>query len=338
MSKNLAERQELYSAERLNELADSGWLFHFMEKFPRVKQMRAGEEDECLKGAIDMHVHADPCSLAPRSQDYTQVAIDAARAGFRAVVRKDHYFSTIGEAEAIQRHIDHLVETGELTNRIEVFGGVPLAQTLDSAPIERALRLPAFKMIWFNPVGGMRLVEDGRVRPEVERIIKIARDNGLGLNLGQPSHSRAANEGLGDYEGLAPLAAMVAEIGAKAVLDHPLSSFTTEQIVSLMSEKIFAGLFCYPSLPSVAKAPVVDPERTHELVRRLGPGKCLVASDVGMLLEATQLEAMRMMARLLLVLDCSHADLDLMMKINPAILLGLEPGSSTSGERQAEGQ
>lgn len=332
MSKNPATGQELHSTERLKVLADGGWLFRFMEKYPRMTQMRAGEEDECLKGAIDMHVHADPCSLAPRNQDFTQVAIDAARAGFRAVVRKDHYFSTVAEAGAIQRHIDHLVETGVLTNRIEVFGGVPVAQTLDAAPVERATRLPAFKMIWLNPVGGVRLVENGRVRPEVERIFQVAADHGIGLNLGQPSHSRANNEGLGDYEGLRPLVELVARMGAKAVLDHPLSSFTTGQIASLMTDGVYAGLFCYPSLPSVAKAPVVDPERTHQLLQRLGAEKCLIASDVGMLLEPTQLEAMRMMARLLLVLGCSIPDLELMMKINPAHLLGLEASPPDSGE------
>lgn len=323
MKKEAAARQELHSAERLHQLADGGWLFRFMEQYPRVRQLRVGEEDEALRGAIDMHVHADPCSLAPRNQDFTQVAIDAARAGFRAVVRKDHYFSTVAEAEAIQRHIDHLVETGVLEHRIEVYGGVPVAQTLESAPIERAVRLPAFKMIWLNPVGGLRLVEDGKLLPEVEWIVEFAADQRIGLNLGQPSHSRANNEGLGDYEGLAPLVERIAHFGAKAVLDHPLSSFTTEQTIALAPDGVYAGLFCYPSLPSVAKAPVVDPDRTHELVNKLGARKCLVASDVGMLLESTQLEAMRMMARLLIVLGSSKADLELMFKSNPADLLGL---------------
>ncbi len=86
---------------------------------------------------------------------------------------------------------------------------------------------------------------------------------------------------------------------------------------------VLAGLFCYPTLPSVIKAPVVDPARTLELVKRLGPRRCLIASDVGMRLEPTALEAYRLMIRLLLVLGFSEADVSLMIRDHPAYLLGL---------------
>lgn len=327
MKEPITTRPALYTDERLRELSAGGQLQRFLERFPGVTHLRAGVEDAYLRGAIDMHVHADPCSLAPRNQDYTQVAIDAAKAGMRAVVRKDHFYSTVGEAYAIQRHLDHLVETGALTHRIEVYGGVPIAQSLDAVQIERAVRFPQMKMIWLNPVGGEALVRDGKVRPEVERILHLARDHNLGLNLGQPSHSRAKNPGLDDYEGLAPLVDRVREIGAKAVLDHPLSSFDAKQIESLTGGGVYAGLFCYPSLPSVIKAPVVDPARTLELVQRIGARQCIVASDMGTLLEPTQLEAMRLMVRLLLAFELRGEEIDVMLKDNPARLLGLEPAS-----------
>jgi Family of unknown function (DUF6282) len=312
----------LYPPERLQELSSGGWLFRFIEQFPQVKQVQRGVEEACLQGAIDLHVHADPCSLMPRNQDFTQVAIDGARAGLRAVCRKDHYYSTVGEAYAVQRHIDHLLESGALERRIEVYGGVPL-QSLEPAQIERALNRPQFKMIWCNPVGGEPLVRDGRVRPEMERIIRLAAEHGLAFNLGQPSHSAAKNPGLSDYDGLAPLCDAIRTAGARAVLDHPLSSFDADQIEALSGGTVFAGLFCYPTLPSIIKAPVVDPARTLELVRRLGPQRCLIASDVGMLLEPTQLEAYRLMIRLLIVLGFPQADVSVMIKDNPARLLGL---------------
>ena len=282
----------LISDERLRELSAGGWLLRFLERYPRVRELRAGVEDECLAGAIDVHVHADPCSLVPRNQDFTQVAIDAARAGMRAVVRKDHHYSTVGEAHAIQRHIDHLVETGALPRRVEVYGGIPLTFALDPRQVEQALRLPTFKMIWLNPVNGERLVEGGKVRPEGGRII---------------------------------------ELGAAAVLDHPLSSFTVAQIAELVECGVYAGLFCYPSLPSVIKAPVVDPARTLELVERIGPQRCIIASDVGMLLEPTALEALRLMIRLLMVLGLGPREIDPMLKANPARLIGLDGESSRGG-------
>lgn len=324
MSETRASPAGLISEDRLRELSRPDWAQRFRERYPGVQQLQAGIENESLQGAIDVHVHAEPCSLSARSQDYTQVAIDAARAGMRALVRKDHYYSTVGEAYAIQHHIDHLVGTGALAHRVEVYGGIPLAFSIDAAQIRQALRLPGFKMIWCNPINGEPLVRDGKVRPEMERIIALAGDHGIALTLGAPSHSRKKYGGLDDYEGLMPLVERVAELGASAVLDHPLSSFTADQIAALTPDGVYAGLFCYPSLPSLIKAPVVDPERTRELVRRIGPARCVVASDVGMLLEPTALEAFRMMIRLLFALGFNRQDIDLMLKVNPARLIGLE--------------
>ena len=39
-----------------------------------MRQLRAGAEAGCLEGAIDVHVHADPCSLIARNQDFIEVA------------------------------------------------------------------------------------------------------------------------------------------------------------------------------------------------------------------------------------------------------------------------
>ena len=317
----------LIADERLRELSSGGWLRRFLEEYPGVRELRAGAEDACLAGAVDVHVHADPCSLIARNQDFTQVAIDAARAGMRAVVRKDHHYSTVGEAYAVQRHIDHLADTGALPRRVEVYGGVPLTFSCDPKQVEQALRFPTFKMIWLNPVNGETLVEGGKVRPEVERIIELARDHGIGLNLGAPSHSRKY-EGTDDYEALAPLVERVGVLGAAAVLDHPLSSFRVDQIAKLVECGVYAGLFCYPSLPSVIKAPVVDPARTLDLVNRIGPDRCIVASDVGMLLEPTALEALRLMIRLLMVLGLGPREIDPMLKANPARLIGLDASAS----------
>lgn len=240
-----ATQVRLISEARLRELSASGWLMSFLEQYPIVRQLQAGAEDECLRGAVDVHVHAGPCSLIQRTQDFTQVA------------------------------------------------------------------------------NGEMLVEGGKVRPELERIIEPARDHGIGINLGAPGHSEKY-AGMDDYEGLAPVVERIGVLGAAAVLDHPLSSFTVEQIAGLVGDRVYASLFCYPSLPSVIKAPVVDPARTIELVERVGPERCIIASDVGMLLEPTQLDALRLMIRLLMILGLTVREIDPMLKANPARLIGLD--------------
>lgn len=322
----------LYSDERLRELADGSWLKPFRQQYPLAITLPAAADNVHLRGAIDMHVHADPCMLATRSQDFTDVAITAAHAGMRAVVRKDHFQSTVGEAYAVQRHIDDLVARGALPHRIEVYGGIPVG-SLDIVPMQRALRFSTFKMIWLNSVSGERLVEGGRLRPEAERIIALAAEHRRGLNVGAPNHSAQQYQGIGDYEGLAPVVEKIKKSGALAVLDHPLSSLTIDEIANLVGDGVYAGLFCHPSLPSVAKGAVADPLRTLELVQRVGAGQCIIASDVGMVLEPTQLEAMRLMVRLLLVLGFGAEEIDAMLKDNPARLLGLESSRPAEGRR-----
>ncbi len=329
MSETPKSRKQLISDERLRDLATGGWLRRFIEEYPAVQRLQAGVEDACLRGAIDVHVHADPCSLIPRNQDFLHVAADAARAGMRAVIRKDHYYSTVGEAHAVQQHIDDLVERGTLPRRVDVYGGVPITFSLDPKQVEQALRLPTFRMIWLNPVHGETLVDGGKVRPEVDRIIELARDHRIGINLGAPSHSKKYG-GLDDFAGLAPVVERIGVLGATAVLDHPLSSFTTDEIAQLAVGGVYVGLFCYPSLPSVVKAPVVDPHRTVELLERVGPERCIVASDVGMLLEPTAVEALRLMIRLLLVLGLTPDQIGPMLKRNPARLIGLPDAGEAS--------
>lgn len=298
------------------------WLMRYVTEHPQVRELRAGVEDAHLEGAIDVHVHADPCSLVARTQDYTDVAIECARAGMRAVVRKDHDYSTVGEAHAVQRHVDHLVDSGALERRIEVYGGIPTRFAAGPALIKDALRHPEFKKIFMNPVGGVPLVVDGTVRPEVLDLLKMARDNGIALNLGPPNHSAAYADD-DDYDAFAPLVEAVAEVGVPATLDHPLSSYDVDEIERLTPPGVYAGLFCYPSLPSIIKGPLTDPQETLDLVQRIGAERCIVASDVGTLLEPTSLASMRLMVRFLLSLGISGEDVDLMLKHNPAKLLGL---------------
>lgn len=68
-----------------------------------------------------------------------------------------------------------------------------------------------------------------------------------------------------------------------------------------------------------------DPTRTRELAQRIGAGRCIIAGDVGTLLEPTQLEALRLMVRPLLVLGIRAEEINLMLRDNPARLPALEP-------------
>jgi hypothetical protein len=302
-----------------------GSLFRFLEEHPGIKRLRPGVEDEILRGALDVHIHANPCTLLGRTQDVIDVAIDAAHAGIVAVCHKDHHHSTVGAATMAQHHIDDLFEKGEILTRVACYGGVPSTFTLDPKYVETAVALPAMKMLWLNSVNGEVLIDGNRrVKPEAAAWIQLAKAHGLGITLGSPSQSKKY-EGIDEYVGIMPVVEKIAEIGVRGVLDHPLAHFTPKEIQEMTAtDGIYAGIFGYPTLPDVMKAPVVDPRATQELIELIGPERCIIASDEGQLLAATAVETMRILVRLMLCYGLSREQIRLMVVANPRRLLYLD--------------
>jgi hypothetical protein len=320
--------------ERLEELQGVGALFRFLQTYPRLRELRPGIEDEILHGALDVHIHANPCTLIGRNQDVVDVAQEAARAGMVAVCHKDHHHSTVGAATLAQRYVDDLHARGEIPTRVACYGGVPSTFTLDPRYVETAATLPACKMLWLNSVNGEVLIDGNRrVKPEAVAWIELARAHRLGITLGSPSQSKKY-QGMDEYAGIMPVVEKIAELGARCVLDHPQAHFTAEEIERMTAaEGIYAGIFGYPTLPDVMKAPIVDPRATQALVERLGPARCILASDEGQLLAPSAVETMRLLVRLMLCYGLTADQVRVMVVANPRALLYLDQQEGASTRR-----
>src|SRR3989454_7731663 len=110
------------TVERVRQLNAKDYFYQMLKDNPEMLKIYPGIENELLKGAIDCHIHAYP-DFVHRSQDMIQIAIDASKAGMRALAFKDHWNVSANAAFLAQRHIDYLVEKGELTHRVEIYGG-----------------------------------------------------------------------------------------------------------------------------------------------------------------------------------------------------------------------
>ncbi len=84
-------------------------------------QASTTQVDRLLHGTIDPHVHSGP-SVAPRSIDHLELAREASRVGFAAIVTKDHDYSGVMTAMLIARHHP------ELTTKI--YSGIVLNNTV----------------------------------------------------------------------------------------------------------------------------------------------------------------------------------------------------------------
>lgn len=306
--------------ERLNRLQGVEWLFDFMRRYPLVRQLKADCADALFDGLVDTHVHGNPDSLGTRGQDIVDIAIEYAGRGARALVHKDHHYSTVGVAQVAQRHLDYLLEQGRVEHRVEIYGGIPLAYTTDPKFVLTAAESPFMKMIFMNAIYGEVLVDGTRVLPAVEDIVRIAAERRIPITVCPPNHS-SKYRGAEDFPVVATLVECMGKHGAKVLLDQPISAYTVEQIVQLTSCGAYAGIFCYPTIPDVIKAPVTDPDLTKEVIDAVGVERCVLGSDKGYLLEPDAVQAMRMLLRLLLVWGYSEDQIRCMASENGARLL-----------------
>ena len=213
------------SVARVRELNAKDYFYQMLKDNPEMLKIYPGIENELLQGAIDCHIHAFP-DFVHRSQDMIQIAIEASKCGMRAIAFKDHWNISATSAYLTQRHIDDMIARGELTNRVEVYGGVGMCFGMRPEYVRVGLQYPNFKMIWFPTFTsygfwrgaghpeheGVRLCsEDGKVLPEVKEIMEMAAEKKVGIGFGHT-----------DFQELLPLGRLAKDIGVRATLDHPL--------------------------------------------------------------------------------------------------------------------
>src|SRR5215467_1038568 len=152
-----------------------------------------------LRGAIDIHVHAEPDSR-PRSVDGVEAARQAKADGMRAIVLKNHYEYTSGLAYIV----------GKQVPGIEVFGGVDLNLTvggMNPAAVEymAATTGGRGRFVWMSTFDAENQVrfskenrpfvsvsKNGELLPATKAVIASIAKHGLVLATGHVS----AEEGL----------------------------------------------------------------------------------------------------------------------------------------------
>ena len=317
------------SVERVRQLNAKDYFYQMLKDNPEMLKIYPGIENELLRGAIDCHIHGYP-DFVHRSQDMIGIAIEASKAGMRALAFKDHWNISCNAAYLAQRHVGYLVEKGELQHRVEIYGGAGTCHGMNPEYIRVALQYPNFKMIWFPTFtslgfwrgaghpekGGVRLVgENGEVLPQVVEIMKMAAEKKVGIGFGHT-----------DFQELLPLAKKARELGVRATLDHPLlelNKLLIDEMKELAELGVYVGTYCQPMIPSLYQ-PVADPMETIRTIKEIGPERCIIGSDFGQVLHMDTIDGMRVFIRALLGFGITPQQIKVMLKDNPAKLMWLD--------------
>jgi hypothetical protein len=273
---------------------------------------------QTLEGTIDMHAHSDPDG-APRSIDAIDLARLAKSRGMRAIVLKNHFEPTASLAYIVRKEVPG----------IEVFGGISLDLTVggvNPAAVEWMTKVKGGygRVIWLPTFDSeaqvkldrqnrpfARVTKDGKVLPEVIKVMSIAAQHNLVLETG---HSSPAESLL--------LIAEAQKQGVKHIMvthatSNPGGPLSTAEIGNAAKLGAYIELV-YTTLKDD------DIQKDMDAIRAAGAGSVVLSSDLGQPSHPLHTDGLMAFYKALMAHGISEAEIVQMSQTNPAKLLELK--------------
>jgi uncharacterized protein DUF6282 len=282
-------------------------------------------------GVIDVHVHSHP-DVFGRNMDDIDVAQLAKAKGMRGIVLKNHVATTADRAALVMKVVPG----------IEVFGGIVLNKAVggvNPAAVEwmhrmyggrgKVVWLPTFdadkhvKTLVNKDGSGLVVAPGGKVTPEMEEVLKIIARENLVLATGHIHPDEVV-----------AVAKRANELGVRNIL--VTHGFTNIPGLSMAQAKEVAdagGMIevCFLQFLTGPNAPYawmkhwdqVNAQRVAEAIKAVGAKSLVISSDLGQQGNMTHPDGLENAIAAMKAAGISEGDIDLMMRKNPAQLLGL---------------
>jgi len=289
--------------------------------------------DALLRGAIDMHCHSGP-SVMPRRLDHIEALEEAASAGMRALLFKDHFYSVTPVVELLRDRYAHL--------GVEMVSGVPLNDTcggLNPYAVDHGLKLGA-RLIWMPTFSaanhirhnyrGHKLVtakpmkpakmltvidEDGKIKDEVKEILDQIAEHDAVLSGGHLHISEIFK--LFDEA--------IARGVKRRLVQHP--TYTIDATLADIRQLAEAGTFLEHSLCMYIEGSRFQHwtgEELREVIQAGTVEQTILGSDLGQVQNPTPVTGFRAVIGLCINLGFSDDDIRQLVGGNAARLLGLD--------------
>ena len=282
-------------------------------------------------GVIDMHVHSHP-DVFGRNMDDIDVATLAKAKGMRGIVIKNHISETASRAALVMKVVPG----------IEVFGGIVLNKAVGGVNPDavewmhrvygsrgKIVWLPTFeadrhvKVLSKPDARGLVVAPGGQVTPEMEAILKIIARENLVLATGHVHP-----------EEIVAVVRRGRELGVKNMLithgftNVPgLTMAQAKQVVDMgaIIEVCFLQFLAGPNAPLafLTHWTQVNAKNVATAIKEIGAKSLIISSDLGQSANMTHPDGIEAAIAAMKKENISDADIDLMMRKNPARLLGL---------------
>jgi uncharacterized protein DUF6282 len=282
-------------------------------------------------GVIDMHVHSHP-DVFGRNMDDIEVATLARSRGMRGILLKNHISETASRAALVMKTVPG----------IEVFGGIVLNNAVgginpDAVEWMHRIYGGRGKVVWLPTfesdkhvktfskpdAKGIVVAPNGQVTPQMEAILKIIARENLLLATGHVHP-----------EEVIAVVRRGRELGVKNMLvTHGLTNVPG---LTMAQAKQVADMgavieICYLQFQAGPNAPLaflthwtqIGAKQVAQAVKEIGARSLVVSSDLGQSANMTHPDGLEAAIASMKREGISEADIDTMMRKNPARLLGL---------------
>jgi len=288
--------------------------------------MKIIDYDSVLSGSIDMHFHPGPDAFKCRV-DALEAANQAKQAGMKGFVIKNHSYPTAPLAMMVNQLVPDFSAFGSICLDYEMGG-------LNVHAVEYAARSGA-RVVWMPTFSsansrskmrelGLPLEGEGfsildskaQLVPEIHQILPIIKQHDMVLASGHISPDETF-----------ALEKEASRLGInKFVVTHPLDheffsqAFSKNDLILLAKNGAFIEFTLIALLAWEFRH---DPAEMVDVIKTVGAEQCIVSTDLGQIWNPRPVEGLRMFIVTLVKYGVTEDEINLMIKTNPAKLLGL---------------
>lgn len=289
------------------------------------------EDRRLLDGACELHVHCSP-DIIERALDEIEMAKVCEKAGYRAIVSKNHFTPTCDRAYHVRKAVP----------KIKFFGGIVLNYTvggLNPQAVKAAIEFDA-KQVWmptfhsenhlrkaghfkhaskrlsrpldFCVKEGLRVLdEEGKIKDEVYEILDLVAENDIILGTGHLSKPEV-------FE----LVKAARARGVRKIIvthvDYHVTRFSLEEQLMLAETGAYLEHCAFSCIDRSEK---LDPRHVVEAVKVVGADRCVISSDLGQVENPDPLTGLLEYIRMLKRSGLEDSVIEKMLKDNPSKLL-----------------
>lgn len=275
---------------------------------------------QSLNGVFDIHAHCDP-DVTPRSIDALNLVRLAKQKGFRGLVLKNHYEPTASWAALARQEVPGL----------EVFGGIALNRSnggVNPAAVERMAKVKGAygKVVWmptFDAENHVKLTKEqrpsvsvsrgGRLLPETLEVLDLIAKYKLVLATG---HS-APEESL-----MMIREAKKRGIGA-IVVTHPMNQYVRMSVEQMKQAVALGAMLEFTGNAVLGLQKENEYSDYARVMRQVGWQSIILSSDFGQKGNPLHPDGLEQIFAGLRKEGVTPAQIEQMVKKNPAKLLGL---------------